>query len=99
MNTERTVAFLMANLGSEIARIFSAQKRGATPMVASGADRAIKIINELLGRPDLGNGHQEVEILKMIVEDLASDQPIHLKDELALNSYFLPFAQRVLTNN
>jgi hypothetical protein len=99
MNTERTVAFLMANLGSEIARIFSAQKRGAATMVTGGADRATKIINELLDRPDLGNGRQEVEILKMIVDDLTSVTPVHLGDEVSLSSYFLPFAKKVLVSH
>ena len=97
MNAERTTTFLMANLGSEIVRFFGLKKNGLTGMAKASAERALKIVDSLLNRPDVGGGKEEVKILKMIIEDALSDKPVCTVTEKELNSYFNPFALRVLS--
>ncbi len=98
MKTERTAVFLMANLGSEMVQCLDARARGQREQAHQSAERARNIINQLEARSDLGGGKQEIEILRKILEDAFSTKPDYQVGEQELNNYFLPFAQRVLTN-
>lgn len=97
MNTERTVQFLMANLGSELIRFFSLRRQGRQEDALASAQRVRLIINQLLLHKDIGNGANEVLVLKMLIEDALSTTPQYSVNDQELNSYFRPFAERVLT--
>jgi len=96
MNTRRTTCFLMANLGSELIRFFNLRKRGDCAHAEASAARAFHIISQLLERDDIGNGKQEVMILKKIVDDSLAAPQLHTVSDSDLNSYFMPFAARTL---
>jgi hypothetical protein len=96
MKTERTPAFLMANLGSEMVRLFQAKKAKQFDMAKNSAERAYKIIDSIVIHQDVGQGKKEAEILRMIIKDSLSEKPeLHISED-DLNSYFTPFAKRVL---
>jgi len=97
MNTERTSLFLMANLGSEMARFFNFVGHDQKDMAPSSAQRAFHIIDQLMERNDLGGGRQEVIILRSIIQDALSAVPQYAVSEEEIDSYFLPFATRQLT--
>lgn len=97
MNTQRTASFLMANLGSELIRFVALLKHGNQERILLSAERARGIIDELLAREDIGSGKQEVLLLRSIIEDALSKHPQYRISESELNSYFFPFAQRVLS--
>ncbi len=94
MNAERTPYFFMANLGSELIRLFSFLKKQEHEYARESARRALLIVDQLLGRSDINNGRAEVEVLKMLVEDALSSSPRYRVQETELNSYFTPFALR-----
>lgn len=96
MNTERTTSFLMANLGSELIRFFALQRQKDNERARASADRAFRIMNQLLEHKDIGNGRREVALLKELTDDALLPSPLYRVTEAELNSYFMPFASRVL---
>ena len=96
MRTERSTSFLMANLGSELTRFFALQKQGDRQNAEASANRSYDIILKLSAREDIGGGKREIEILKDIIKDALSDEQKYHITEAELNTYFIPFAERVL---
>lgn len=92
----RTPVFLMANLGSEISLLFSCKEKGEKEMANGAAQRAEKIMSELLHHPELNGGKREVEILQEIITDSLSPTPQLQIKRKEMENYFLPFALRVL---
>ena len=99
MNTQRTIQFLMANLGSEVARLFSFKRKGEFDQARSSSERASKIIDSLEKHPDIHGGRGEVEIMKEIINDAMSVKPKLHVTENELKSYFMPFSLRALAEN
>lgn len=97
MKTERTTYFLMANLGSELIRFLALQKNKNSKDARTSADRAFHIMEQLMERKDIGNGKQEVAILKKLIDDSLSSSHLYNLNENDLNSYFMPFVSRALT--
>lgn len=90
MNTERTSLFLMANLGSEVSKIFSAKEKGNKNLFEGAMNRAKIIISKLKELPDTKN-NKEIDILKDVILDLENiDQKYQISAE-QLKSYFYPF--------
>ena len=95
MNTERTSLFLMANLGSEVSKIFSAKEKNNKNLLVNAITRAKAILLELKKLPDTRN-NEEIDILTLVIDDLGQEEkkyeivPEHLK------SYFYPFAIKVM---
>jgi len=54
----------MANLGSEMVRMFSLKEEGSVDLVQGSADRSLKIIEQLLIHPEIKGVNGEVKILK-----------------------------------
>lgn len=96
MNTKRTTTFLMANLGSEMVRLFNLKRQGRIDDAKASAARAVILIDSIVSRPDIGQGAKEAEILRGIVKDVAETSPRYSVSEKELNSYFAPFALRAL---
>ena len=87
----------MANLGSELIRFFNLQQQGAEKHAKASAECALHIIEKLEEHENIGNGRQEVAILKSILEDALSVSPQYSVSIHELNSYFEPFAARAMT--
>lgn len=95
MNPERSTLFLMANLGSEMLRMFGHKQTGQRDLMGKSADRALAIISSLTEHTDLGSGAQEIQILKDIINDMLSPAPTLSIQKRDLDIYFNPFASRL----
>ncbi len=93
---ERTPQFLMANLGSEVARLYSAQDAHAAERAATSSVRALNIVDELLKHPELEGRASEINILRTVIEDKTSPAPQYTVSSKDLEAYFMPFALRTL---
>ena len=96
MNAERTTVFLMANLGSEMARFFRLKKQGRLDLAKGAASRAQKIIESICDQAEPG-ARAETLLIKEVLDDAQTNTPRYVISEQDLNSYFAPFAQRILT--
>lgn len=96
IDAKRTSVFLMANLGSEIARLFSAVKEKNESKIKTAKDRAIKILEEIERMPDMASRNSEINIIREIIMNLEKKQPNFFVDDRMLAQYFQPFALRVL---
>ena len=97
MKTERTSVFLMANLGSEVSRIFSAKEKNNPNLLVSAITRARAILSELKTLPDIKN-NKEIDILADVIDDLGQVTPKYQIIPEHLKSYFYPFAMKVMQN-
>ena len=89
--------FLMANLGSEIERVFSASEMGDSVRLQSAAERAFAIINSLRIHTDLEGRTREVDIIENVLNDLVNNSHLYAVKRTDLASYFMPFAQKALS--
>ncbi|MEK9182202.1 MAG: hypothetical protein AAB781_01275 [Patescibacteria group bacterium] len=95
---ERTPLFYLANLGSEVNRIFTLKEKGLTKESEAAYARAISIIDKLLKHPDLEGRAEEIKILKDYLEQsMRSNRVQFLKKEW--QGYFSPYANRLLSLN
>lgn len=97
MSIERTIFFLMANLGSDMFQSFLHIEKNEMHLAKLAATRAQRIIDELLARTDLCNGVKEVQILENILDDAFSDTRQFDIEKREIEEYFMPFALRVLS--
>lgn len=95
MNTEHNSLFLMANLGSEVSKIFSAQEKNNISMFNMASEKAQSIIQELKSLPDTKN-NEEMNILSEVIKDIGSSSPKFIISRDHLESYFLPFAMKFM---
>lgn len=90
MTNERTSLFLMANLGAEASRLFSAREVEDNDRITTSLTRAQSILDELSQLPDMKDRAEELLILRRaLTEQIVT--PRYLK------SYFTPFALRLMT--
>ena len=95
MNNERTSLFLMANLGSEVSKIFSAKKENDLEMLGMAMTKAKKILSELKNLPDTKD-NKEIDIFNDVIDDLGEMQQKYQISPENLISYFTPFAIRIM---
>ena len=96
MIVARTPLFLMANLGSEVSRMFSASERGERLMAEKSEERALRILLQIKSFPEMKQRRAELDILESAISDCLKedrDFKIHSAD---LENYFLPFAMRIM---
>lgn len=93
---ERTPNFLMANLGSEVARLYAAKDADNDERVVASSERALHIIDELSAHPELEGRAEEIDILRDVIEDTTSPTPQYRVSSKDLEAYFMPFALRTL---
>ena len=98
MNIDRSTVFLLANLGSEISRLYAFKNKGQKAMMMASAVRANSIVETLINHPDIGNGKAEVEALQKIINAIVADDG-YIQEEKIVQSYFTPFAHRALAGN
>ena len=95
MKTERTSLFFMANLSSEVSRIFSAKENGDLKILQMAMAKAKSIISELKKLPDTKN-NREIDILADVIDDLGQKNQKYQVSQEYLKSYFYPFAMRLM---
>lgn len=89
----------MANLGSEVEGLFLAVSEKNKERFIQIHTRAQKILDEILSLPDMQVRKREIELLRDEISNVTSSHPIREVDRKSLESYFLPFATRVLSQN
>ncbi len=94
---DKPVYFYMANLGSEVERIFVWKEKGDRTLMINAYNRAEKIINGIIDRKLSESATKELLMLKNVLTDLKNDVVGISRAEFA--SYFYPFARRVLKLN
>lgn len=95
MNTERTSLFYMANLGSEVERIFSLKKRGMEEESKEAYARALNIIEKLISHRELSGRTGEIKLLKNYLgESIKNLQDQVIQEEW--RNYFMPYVTRLL---
>lgn len=92
----RTSAFFIANLGSEVARLEAALGAGDIGLVEGALERTRRIFKELRTLPLRASERSEIELLCEVIEDLPKKTRFSVDAE-SLESYFLPFARKVLS--
>lgn len=96
MSTQRTSAFLMANLGAEVSRILSAKDRNNEIQIRESFDRALKILKEIMTIPDMKTRAVEITSLSNLITDLVKPNPsLHISRK-NISSYFIPFTIRAM---
>ncbi|GEM_PF-800018 len=98
MNTQRTSAFLMANLGSEVTRLISARERNNQAQIGACYKRSLTILKEIFSMPDMHTRVAEINILSDLIHDLANANPMLHVSRKNIVSYFTPFSIRVVNS-
>jgi hypothetical protein len=91
-NAERTSLFLMCNLGIEIKRFFSYDKKDIE-MINMSANRSKKIISEIYQKLEMLNRSMELEKLIYIIDDRLTFNKLTV-DKGDIDSYFKPFINK-----
>ena len=94
MNTNRTTLFYMANLGSEISRVLLEYEKQDFEKMHNSIIRSKSIIEKIKEFPEMEGRTGELEILKLIIEDL-SNKKFELNKNHLLD-YFTPFAMKLM---
>lgn len=96
MKTERTALFLMANLGSEVARLLSALERGDVEMADGAHSRAKKILRDLAALEEMKRRARELALLGEVIDDVSAERRRFAVRGEDIKSYFMPFALRAI---
>ena len=91
----RTPLFYMANLGSEVSRALLEYQKEDFKNMHNSIIRAKNIIVKIEEFPEMNGRTGELEILKLIIDDL--NQKIFELDEDQFLGYFYPFATRLMS--
>lgn len=94
---ERTSLFYLANLGSEVNRIFTLKEKGLVKESEGAYARAMGIVEKLLNHPDLEGRTAEIKMLRdYLKQSMESEQVQSFKKEW--QGYFSPYANRLFSN-
>lgn len=96
MNTTRTPLFYMANLGSEVSRALLEYQNKDFEKMTNSITRSKNIITKIEEFPEMNGRTGELEILKIIIDDLNQKKFELDKDQLL--DYFSPFANRLMSS-
>ena len=99
MNTQRTSAFLMANLGAEVLRILSAKDHNNELQIRECFERASKILKQIMTLPDMKTRKVEMNALSLLLHDMTIPNPTIHVSRNNISSYFTHFAMRVMNLN
>ena len=92
---DKTICFYMANLWSEVEKIFMWKEKGDREAMQSAMARAIPIIEKIKSFNNK-NANAEMGILEDVLTDLNSSERKYLADRKQLSSYLSPFALRIV---
>ncbi len=93
---QRSPLFLMANLGSEVSKIFSAHEKNNMEMLISAHRKAQEIISQIVLFPEMRSRIPEIEILSSVISDISVANPRFQVSQKNLKSYFYPFALQLM---
>jgi len=86
----------MANLGSEVQRMFSLKEQSLTEEAEASYGRVCDIVNTLLKHPGLAGRNEEIALLKNHLEQSFRDERVGIYKR-QMQTYFLPYAKRMLS--
>ena len=95
MNTQRTPAFYMANLGAEVSRALSSKESGDVEGAKEAIARGLLIIEKVLSFDEMKSRSKEIDILKSVLENITKPN-FSSSESQNLKSYFYPFASRII---
>lgn len=95
--TERPLYFYVANLGSEIQRIFVWKEKGDREAMQNAYNRAISIIDKIKSFNNK-SANTEMDILQKYFDKLILEKGEYSISRNQISSYFNPFALRVVNN-
>lgn len=99
MNNTHTSLFLMANLGSEMTRLFSAKEKNDIEKLRGATLRAQGIISQIEIFPEMKDRMGEIDKIKYIVEDCNKSLSVLNIRKKDIESYFLPFVLNLMKQN
>lgn len=91
-----TFYFLMANLGSEVARLFRARDEHNTERLLGAYERSCQILKEVQMLQSEKENVRELSLLQDVLDDAVRAHPQFSVRVESLREYFMPFALRVL---
>ncbi len=94
---DKPLCFYVANLGSEVQRIFSWKEKGDKEAMENAYKRAVSIIDTVKNFHNK-SATTEMDILKKSLEDFISEDSKSILNRNQISSYFNPFALRVINN-
>ena len=94
MIQDRPIHFYVANLGSEIQRIFVWKEKGDKEAMQNAYKRALSIIETIKNFKNI-SANKEMQIISDFLVDLISERKEHI-DRVQMSTYFNPFALRVI---
>jgi len=95
MNNTKSIYFYMANLGSEMERVFSWREKGDNEAMEHACDRATAIIDKVDIAP-ASDGGKELSLLKKIIEDIKSNTQNYSIQRNSMRAYFIPFVLKMM---
>jgi hypothetical protein len=96
MNTTRTPAFLMANLGIEVERLHIANEQHDEVGFSSAQARASRIIGQLRTHPEMQVRLIEVDALETSIALIGKSDPSSSIPRAQFLAYFSSFSARAL---
>ncbi len=97
MNTERNIYFYLANLGSEIQRMFLFKEKKDYTAMESCYNRTLPILEKIKSFKNSG-ANTEIDILAEVLLDLKSGGERFEIKKADMSSYFNPFALMITRN-
>jgi len=91
MNQDRSMNFYVANLGSEVQRMFGWREKGDNDAMQNAYQRIVIIIERI---KEFGNKNANIEmdVLKKILSSIVVGGSEYLIDKSQISEYFNPFA-------
>jgi hypothetical protein len=92
---EKPLYFYVANLGSEVQRIFSWKEKNDRVALKNAYNRALGIIETVKSFENV-NANTEMDILQKALEDLVLNDKNSYLSRNQMSAYFNPFALRIV---
>lgn len=89
---EKSLAWQLGNIGSEIIRAISREKKGDILGKKNAIERALELLDFTLSDNDNAGRIKEVARLREVLASIYVDSKYYETDLLAIQNYLLPFA-------
>ena len=94
---EKNICFYMANLWSEVEKVFIWKERGDMEAMQDALARVLPIIEKIKSFNNK-SANAEIDILENVLNDLNNTERKYSASREQLSSYLNPFALRVIGN-
>ncbi len=92
----RTPAFLMANLGAEVSRIFSYKEKGDVINIQKASSRAREIVSQIFQFDEMKARRNEIEKIADVIDSVLSNNGLEISKK-DIENYFNSLAIRLIT--